>query len=137
MSGEFLGTGWRFPVLPDASGGLGYVEQEENVEQSLVILLQTLVGERVMRYDFGCRAPELVFAPGSVRYLRLLEQTVRDAIRDWEPRVQLDDVRAETAPEDELEYDTRVTLRVDYRVRRTNTRQNLVFPFYVGVLEQP
>jgi phage baseplate assembly protein W len=137
MTGEFLGTGWRFPIIPDDSGGLGYVTQEENVEQSLMILLQTIVGERVMRYDFGCRAPELVFAPGSLRYLRLLEQTVGDAIRDWEPRVDVDDVRAETAPEDDLEYDTRVVLRVDYRVRRTNTRQNLVFPFYVGLLEQP
>ena len=86
-----------------------------------------------MRYDFGCRAPELVFAPGSVRYLRLLEETVRDAVRDWEPRVFLDDVRAEV----DLEDETRVVVFVDYRVRRTNTRQNLVFPFYVGVLERP
>jgi phage baseplate assembly protein W len=137
MSGEFLGVGWRFPLLPDESGGLGYVEREDNVEQSLLILLQTLTGERVMRHDFGCRAPELVFAPGSLRYLRLLEQTVGDAIRDWEPRVDVDEVRAETAPEEDLGYDTRVTLRVDYRVRRTNTRHNLVFPFYVGVLERP
>ena len=137
MSDEFLGSGWRFPLLPDESGGLGYVEREGNVEQSLLILLQTLTGERVMRHDFGCRAPELVFAPGSLRYLRLLEQTVREAIRDWEPRVDVDDVRAETAPDQEQEYDTQVTLRVDYRVRRSNTRGNLVFPFYVGVLERP
>jgi len=137
MSGEFLGSGWRFPILPDESGGLRYVDREEDVEQSLTILLQTRLGERVMRYDFGCQAPELVFAPGSVRNLRLLEQTVRDAIRDWEPRVDVDDVQAELGPEDDLSYDTHVTLRVDYRVRRSNTRHNLVFPFYTGVLERP
>jgi len=133
MANEFLGTGWRFPILPDRSGRLGYVSREDNVGQSLLILLQTALGERAMRYDFGCRAPELVFAPGSVRYLRLLEETVRDAVRDWEPRVVLDDVRAEV----DLEDETRVVVFVDYRVRRTNTRQNLVFPFYVGVLERP
>jgi phage baseplate assembly protein W len=137
MSGEFLGTGWRFPVLPDESGGLRYVEGDEDVEQSLVILLQTQLGERAMRYDFGCRAPELVFAPGSVRNLRLLEQTVRDAIRDWEPRVDVDGVRAEMGPDDDPSLNTNVTLSIDYRVRRSNTRHNLVFPFYVGVLQRP
>jgi len=58
---------------------------------------------------------------------------VRDAVRDFEPRVTLDDVQAEADPADE----THVTVLVDYLVRRTNTRQNLVFPFYVGLLEQP
>jgi phage baseplate assembly protein W len=133
MAKEFLGVGWRFPILPDESGGLGYVALESNVEQSLLLLLQTALGERLMRYDFGCRAPELVFAPGSERYLRLLEETVRDAVRDWEPRVVLDDVNVEVDADDE----TRITVSVVYRPRRTNTRQNLVFPFYVGVLERP
>jgi uncharacterized protein len=132
MSDAFLGTGWRFPILPDATGGLAYVAGEGNVEQSLLILLQTALGERAMRYDFGSRAPQLVFAPGSLRYLRLLEETVRDAIRDWEPRVLLDDVSVDV----DLEDESLVTVRVDYRVRRTNTRLNLVFPFYVGVLER-
>ena len=133
MAKEFLGVGWRFPILPDESGGLGYVAHEDNVEQSLLILLQTALGERVMRYDFGCRLPDLIFAPGSLRYLRLIEETVRDAVRDWEPRVILDDVRAEV----DLEEETRVLVDATYRVRRTNTRLNLVFPFYVGVLERP
>jgi phage baseplate assembly protein W len=133
MANEFLGTGWKFPILPDGTGALRYVAHEENVGQSLLILLQTALGERVMRYDFGCRAPQLVFAPGSVRYLRLLEDTVRDAVRDWEPRVVLDDVRAET----DLADETHANVLVQYRVRRTNTRHNLVFPFYVGVLERP
>jgi uncharacterized protein len=129
----FLGSGWRFPIAPDATGALGYVAGEDNIGQSLLILLQTVLGERVMRPEFGSRAPELVFAPGSTRHLRLLEETVRDAVRDFEPRVTLDDVQAEADPADE----THVTVLVDYVVRRTNTRQNLVFPFYVGLLEQP
>ena len=129
----FLGSGWRFPIAPDATGSLGYVAHEDNIGQSLLILLQTALGERVMRPEFGSRAPELVFAPGSTRHLRLLEETVRDAVRDFEPRVTLDDVQAEADPADE----THVAVLVDYLVRRTNTRQNLVFPFYVGLLEQP
>lgn len=121
----------RFPLLPDASGRLGYSAGEDNVEQSLVLLLQTQLGERVMRYDFGCRIPELVFAPGSIRYLRLMEQTIQDAVRDHEPRVTLDEVRAELDPADE----TSVTVSVTYRVRRSNVRRNLVFPYYLGMVQ--
>ncbi len=129
MAAEFLGKGWRFPIRPDAAGGLGYVDGDDNVEQSLRLVLMTRLGARVMRPDFGSGAGAAVFAPGSVRALRDLEKTVRDAIRDWEPRVAVLDVAAETNPADE----TRVTVNIEYRVRRTNSKQNLVFPFYLGV----
>jgi phage baseplate assembly protein W len=72
-----------------------------------------------------------VFAPGSQRYLGLLETTVREAIRDWEPRIELDQVVAEQ----DLQEPERVNVSIDYRVRQTNTRANLVFPFYLGTLE--
>jgi uncharacterized protein len=132
MANDFIGKGWRFPLLPDVTGGLGYIEGDANVEQSLRILLLTDLGQRVMRSDFGCKAPRLVFSPGSVQYLGLLETTVREAVRDWEPRVELEDVRAEADIEDE----TRVVVSISYKVRRTNTRANLVFPFYLGTVER-
>ena len=128
MAREFLGTGWRFPIVPDASGRLGYASGDENVEQSLRILLLTAAGDRVMRPTFGSGAERLLFAPGSVRHLRLLETSVRDAVRDWEPRVDLDAVAAEADPGDPA----RILVSIRYRVRQTNTRQNLVFPFYLG-----
>ena len=128
MTDSFVGKGWRFPILPDATGALGYVAGDANVEQSLRILLLTELGQRVMRPDFGSKAARLVFAPGSLQYLDQLETTVREAIRDWEPRVELEYVRAEADPNDE----TRVSVGVGYKVRPTNTRYNLVFPFYLG-----
>jgi phage baseplate assembly protein W len=131
MAREFLGRGWRFPVLPDETGRLVYSEGDANVEQSLRILLLTRLGERVMRPTFGSEAPRLVFAPGSERYLRLLETTIREAVRDWEPRVELDDVRAEVDTTDE----SRTTVSIAYRVRSTNSRLNLVFPFYLTSVE--
>jgi len=132
MRNEILGKGWRFPILPDETGSLAYVGNDVNVEQSLRILLLTDLRERVMRADFGCQAPSLVFAPGSVQFLGLLETTVREAIRDWEPRVETESVIAEVDPEDE----TRVTVQIRYVVRQTNTRNNLVFPFYLGTIER-
>ncbi|MFM5949656.1 MAG: GPW/gp25 family protein [Novosphingobium sp.] len=128
---NFLGRGWRFPIVPDAAGGLGLIEGDANIEQSLRLLLLTELGERVMRASFGCDAPRLVFSPGSVQYLQLLETTVREAVRDWEPRVTLEAVTAEAIPGDE----TQVTVSIDYRIRSSNTRTNLVFPFYLGRME--
>jgi phage baseplate assembly protein W len=129
----FLGSGWRFPILPDATGSLGYVEGDTNVEQSLHILLMTQSGERVMRPAFGTQAPRLVFAPGSLQYLRLLENTIKEAVRDWEPRVDLDSVLAETDPANQF----RVMVSISYTVRQTNTKANLVFPYYLGMVKGP
>ena len=124
----FLGKGWRFPILPDASGSLGYVAGDKNVEQSLHILLMTRLGERVMRSDFGTEAPRLVFSPGSTQYLRLLEKSIQDAVVNWEPRVDLTTVTAEADPVNPF----RVTVSISYTVRQTNTSNNIVFPYYLG-----
>ena len=133
MAAKFLGAGWPFPIIPDHVGRLVYVEGDANVEQSLRVLLQTSLGERVMRPDFGCEAARLVFAPGSQQFMSLLETTVREAIRDWEPRIDVRDVATEADPV----YPSRVTVSLAYTVRQTNTRNNLVFPFYLGMVETP
>jgi phage baseplate assembly protein W len=146
MANEFLGRGWRFPILPDDTGTLGWAEGQPNIEQSLKVLLLTALGERVMRPAFGTEAPRLVFAPGSEQYLRLLEQSIRAAVRDFEPRVDLQDVRAEAGITEPGvvpdagsagREEARVTVSIDYTVRRTNSRFNLVFPYYLGTVEVP
>jgi phage baseplate assembly protein W len=129
MTEPFLGTGWRFPILPDEAGRLSYAVGEQSIEHCLCALLLTATGERVMRPDFGTRAHESVFAPGSVQNLRELEQSIAAAVRTYEPRAELGSVRAEADPADE----SRITVSVEYRIRRTNTKQNLVFPFYAGL----
>jgi len=128
----FLGVGWKFPILPDVSGCLGYIAGDANVAQSMKILLMTELGERVMRADFGTQAPRLVFSPGSPQYLRLLEKTVEDAVTNWEPRVDVTNVTAEADPLTPF----KITVSVSYTVRQTNTSTNIVFPFYVGSVQQ-
>jgi phage baseplate assembly protein W len=147
MANEFLGKGWRFPLLPDDSGSLGWVDGQANVEQSLRVLLLTATGERVMRPDFGTEAPRMVFAPGSDQHLRQLETSIKSAIRDYEPRVDVLEVRAETGEADPLRSpdigssvgraEARVTVSISYKLRRSNTKFNLVFPFYLGTVENP
>jgi hypothetical protein len=131
MPAGFLGKGWRFPILPDRTGCLGYIEGDANVEQSVHILLMTALGERAMRSDFGTQTPRLVFSPGSLQYLKLIENTIQEAILNWEPRIDLNNVLAEANPSDE----SKITVSVTYTVRQTNTKTNLVFPFYLGTTQ--
>jgi|SRR3954447_320009 phage baseplate assembly protein W len=124
---DFRGTGWRFPVAPDDGGGLGYVSLDDNVGQSVELLLNTVAGERTMRLEFGTTAPRLLFEADSEQNLFQLEQAVGDALRRWEPRVEVERVAAASDPA----HDGHVVVTVRYRVLRTNTRRNLVFPFYL------
>lgn len=133
MGKEFIGKGWRFPIIPGPTGALEWSDADDNVEQSLRILLMTRVGERVMRGRFGSRLGELVFRPGSEQNLREIESAVVSAIVRFEPRVEVLEVRAEADVQDA----TRITVALGYRVRRTNTRESLVFPFYVARGETP
>jgi len=133
MGKEFIGKGWRFPIVPGPTGALEWSSGDDNVEHSLRVLLLTRVGERVMRGSFGSRLGELVFRPGSDQNLRAIEHEIDAVIRRAEPRVEVLAVRAE-ADEDDA---THVTVSLSYRVRRTNTRESLVFPFYLLRGERP
>src|SRR5579872_290794 len=133
MGNEFIGKGWQFPILPGPTGGLAWSDGDDNVEQSLRLLLLTRVGERVMRGDFGSRLGELVFRPGSEQNLRAIEREVSSVIVKSEPRVEVLDIAAEADAVDA----TRITVSLSYRVRRTNTRESLVFPFYLVRGETP
>ena len=130
---DFRGTGWRFPILPLADGSLGLIAGDDNVAQSMLILLRTLAGERQMRPTFGSRVADYLFHGESERNLRGIEEAIESAVREWEPRVTLDSVVATLHPTAE----TTVEVRVGYTVNATNSRFNLVFPFYdrsIGVI---
>lgn len=127
MGKEFLGRGWRFPVELDEDGRLRYDKEEEKIEQSILIILGTAQGERVMRPDFGSRLRELVFAPLNSSTQALAARYVIDALTAWEPRIEVLSVRAE--PRGGLEGV--LDIDIEYRVRATNSRFNLVYPFYL------
>jgi len=124
---DFIGTGWRFPIAPGPAGALEWSSADDNVEHSLRVLLMTRVGERVMREGFGSRLGEFVFRPGSDQALRSIEREIDAVLRREEPRVEVLAVRAEADADDPAH----VTVSLSYRVRRTNTRESLVFPFYL------
>jgi phage baseplate assembly protein W len=126
---DFLGLGWNFPVGPPDGGGPIELtpDGEESIRQSIWTILGTSPGERVMRPDFGCGLYDLVFGVNNVATATAVTRTVRDALATWEPRIDVLDVYA--AP-DPSRPDVLV-IEINYQVRATNSRFNLVYPFYL------
>jgi phage baseplate assembly protein W len=128
LKSDFLGSGWAFPVKPDAAGKVQLISGTELVRQSIWIILSTSQGERQMRPEFGCGLHELVFEANTAALQGLVQQKVRDALTRWEPRIDVMDVRSESPPERK----NLLLIRVDYRIRANNSFYNLVYPFFLN-----
>ena len=124
---DFLGRGWAMPVALDPrTGKVASVEYEEDIRQSILIILETAPGERVMRPNFGCGIHELVFTSVDSTAIQLIRSSVEDALRRCEARI---DVQGVTVDE-EATTEGKLLVEIEYRVRKTNQTGNLVFPFY-------
>jgi phage baseplate assembly protein W len=122
----FLGRGWAFPVCLKR-GEVATAQFDEDIRQSIRIILGTNPPERRMRPDFGAGLVTFVFEPVNVTTMSLIETRVRESLIDWEPRIDVEDVRV-TSDEEQPNL---LLIDVHYRVRATNTRANLVYPFYL------
>ena len=123
----FLGRGLRFPFRPGLDGRFAFVEGEDVVAQSIKLILSTALGERQMRFDFGSDLPRLIFSPITSSTLVEVEEAARSALRNWERRIIVRSVSA--VPDPDLE--SKVNLTITYDIPQTNTRGNIVFPFYL------
>ncbi len=125
---SFLGTGWGFPPTFSRAGrGVEMISDEADIRSSLEILLSTEVGERVMQPKYGCNLHRLLFEPLDLTLQAYMRDLVKTAILYFEPRIILDDVTFELASEE-----GRIDITIDYTVATTNTRNNFVYPFYLG-----
>jgi uncharacterized protein len=121
----FLGAGWRFPLQVTPAGGIARSAGERRIEESVLLILSTGRGDRVMLPDFGCGIHDLVFAPASPVTRALVVRQVREALVRWEPRIDVLVVDADNA-DDEPQL---LLIRISYAVRANNAVGNLVYPF--------
>ncbi len=123
---DFLGRGWRFPPMLDpVAGRIALSSQRAKVEESMRIVLATAPRERVMRPEFGCGVHELVFGSPDSTTIGRVETLVTDALRRWEPRIDLVGVHATFT--DELAG--KLVVKIDYVLRSVDRRDNLVYPY--------
>jgi uncharacterized protein len=125
---DWMGRGWAYPVRVDpATGAIATSAYEQDIRQSIIIILGTSPGERVMRPDFGCGIHDLVFGVVDVALLTRVEASVREALMHYEARIEVQSVRVDPV---RASTDGLLLIELEYRVRRTNQTGNLVYPFY-------
>lgn len=125
---EVAGTGWGFPVTTDHKGDVSLSAGEENIRDAIRIVVGTAKGERIMRPEFGCDIHDHVFDTIDGTTLTLVEDSVEEALVEWEPRIDVRDVTARRDPEDAA----KLLIEIQYVVRSTNSEGNMVYPFYVN-----
>ena len=128
MSYEFLGVGWKYPVQLDRKeGDIALSRYEQDVQEAIWIILSTAPGERVMRPDFGCGIHDYVFAPNNSHTAGLVRFHVEQALVRWEPRIELQEVLVQADPA----LPSVLLISIQYQVRATDSRYNVVYPFYL------
>ena len=125
MARDFLGIGWRFPLQVTPAGRIAQARYEQRIEESVLLILSTAKGERVMLPDFGCGIHDLTFSPTTPGARSAVVDAVRTALVKYEPRIDVLDVNTETQGENLL------LIRINYRIRANNAIGNLVYPFYI------
>ena len=130
---EYIGQGLAFPLQTNPRGELALASGERDIEQAIRIILGTLIGERMMRPEFGCRIHELVFAPHSAATEGLAMLYVQQALERWEPRIDVIDVEVSTDPL----HDGALMIEINYRVRDTYHERSIVYPFYLSGESEP
>lgn len=124
---SFLGSGWGFPPEFERDAGeVRMVHGEDDIVESLRILMATVPRERIMQPAFGCGLKQLVFESINESTLTLIRDAIQRAVLFFEPRIDLEDIEIDEGQSQEGV----LLIRLDYRVRTTNSRSNLVFPFY-------
>jgi uncharacterized protein len=125
---DYLGRGLAFPFQMDARGAVLLARGEDDIQQSIFIILSTRPGERVMRPTFGCQIYELVFEPRNATTASLIETYVKEALDFWEPRIQVVSVSSSIEAED----DGAIMVQINYEIKTSHDVRSIVYPFYLA-----
>ncbi len=124
---SFLGTGWSFPpTFEIGSKSIQMVSDEEDIRQSLKLLMSTYPGERITNPEYGCDLRKIMFQDIDHATRYSIKEVITDAVLMHESRVTLEDVQVDT----DKEKDGLINITLHYVIRRVNIRDNVVFPFY-------
>lgn len=124
---KHLGMGWGFPILPDReTGDLPVVRGPEKVSQSILLILETERGERLMRPDFGAGLRRFLMKPNTVSTRKQIEREVTISLTRFEPRIELQRVTVSAGADPAL-----ALIEIEYVHKRDRSPANLVYPFYL------
>jgi len=126
MNTDILGKGFAFPLQINARKGIKESRQAQKIRESILIIIGTQHGERLMRPNFGCNLKSLAFAPNNAATANLALYYVEEGLKTWEPRISVEGVVVNNE-----NTKARLMIHIRYRIKSTNEPGNLVFPFYL------
>lgn len=126
MNTDILGKGFAYPLQINARKGIKESKQSQKIRESILIILGTQHGERLMRPNFGCNLKSLVFAPNNAATANLAQFYVEEGLKTWEPRISVEEVNVKNENKKGC-----LVIHIRYRIKSTNEPGNLVFPFYL------
>ncbi|MEM6684525.1 MAG: GPW/gp25 family protein [Bacteroidota bacterium] len=125
---SYLGKGWDFPPkFLESQGEIKMISDIEDIESSLQIIITTRRGERVMRPKFGCDLTDQIFENLSATQMTMMKNRIKEAIIIYEPRVEVIKIALDT----QNFLEGKFLIKIEYLIRATNTRRNIVFPYYI------
>lgn len=126
---DYLGSGWAFPItFSEQTLELALSHREENVNDSIDIILQTNFGERFLEPAFGSGLRQFFFAQMDEAMKGRIIDMIEETLLENEPRINVQEVRVDF-PDGAIGA---VNIEIDYLYIKTNTRHNHVFPFYLN-----
>ena len=145
---DFIGRGWRFPIRVNPRGRLEWSDGPDRIRDAIWLIIKTALGERLMRPKFGAGVDDFVFQSNSDVNRSALAIAIKSALLEWEPRIDLEEVRVVSAADYESgrvesvdspdprinnpgDLESQVLVTIQYRVRTTNELFNVVYPFYL------
>jgi len=141
----FLGTGWKFPPVFElntdpatgiVSATVSLVSGEEDINESLNILLSTSLGERVMQPQYGCNLTDYIFDPLDSGMIGYIKDRVQNSILFYESRITIENITV-TEPDSSDLWEGKFTIQLEYSIPNTNSRFNYVYDFYLNEAAQP
>lgn len=125
---SFLGSGWSFPPrFLDSTEGLELSHNDRDIAESIYILLSTTPGERVMNPGYGCNLHSMVFSSINTSMKTRMEDMISTAILYYEPRINLVAINID----DTNQMEGKLEVNIVYDIKGTNSRKNMVYPFYL------
>jgi phage baseplate assembly protein W len=89
---RLYGQGMAFPPRVQPDGSIAWSRGEDNIRESMRIVLMTEPGERLRLAQFGAGLGRFLFEPNTVTTHTLIAERIRDALARWEARIHVEEV---------------------------------------------
>ena len=137
---QYQFNGWKFNhpdfdnlmpsktgIQPLENGKIAMVYDRESIRQSILLLISTVPGERVMRPKYGCNLQQLAFMPNDATTHGLAIHYIRTALEQWEPRISIISLDADTNRDDPSVID----ISLVYKIRPSLLTEQLIIAYHL------